>query len=328
MMRQAGRYLPEYRELKSRYDFLTLCKTPELAVEVTLQPLRRFSPDAAILFADILLPAECLGIDVAFNPGPQVANPITSPADVAALRPKPVAPTLGYVFDAVAALRREIPKTVSADTALLGFAGAPYTMACYLLKQQPYKHFEGTQIFAAEHPKAFHQLLTLLTEITTDYLLAQAESGAQAVQLFDTWAGNLSDEQYRKLALPYAQQIFAALKQKGVPSIHYANGASHLLFAMRESGADCIGIDWRTDLAKAEEIVGPDIALQGNFDSTRLYGSTAEVAAATSQMLASLKRRTGYIANLGHGILQTTPVENAGCFIETVKRGWSGEPSA
>ncbi len=325
MMRQAGRYLPEYRAMKEKYDFLTLCRTPELACEITMQPIRRLRPDASIIFADILLPAEALGFEIDFAPGPLVANKVSTAADVASLSAPYGVKNLTYVFDAIATVRKELDAFTAdgAPIGLIGFAGAPWTMACYLCDQSVYKHFQGTQVFAAEQPMAFASLTERIADITIDYLLGQIESGAEVVQLFDSWAGNLSIEDYRRLALPATQRIIEGLrKTTSTPIILYANGSSHLLPAMLESGADGLGVDWRTDLEAARELVGEEVTLQGNLDPTHLFRSRDEIVLATRHMVGTQKSKRRFIANLGHGILQKTPVENAEAFISTVQEGW------
>ncbi|MFN8392151.1 MAG: uroporphyrinogen decarboxylase [Bdellovibrionota bacterium] len=325
MMRQAGRYLPEYRAVKEKHTFLEMCKSSELASEVTLQPIRILDPDAAIIFADILLPAECMGIAIDFNPGPKVLTPIQSRDDINALTLLDPATKLHYVMDTVKTVKRELGSQSfsSGPKAVIGFAGAPWTMACYLIAQGVQKHFQGTQVFAQQDPKAFHLLMEKLTALTVDYLLAQRESGADAVQLFDSWAGNLSLDEYRELALPYNRKIVERIKASGTPIILYTNGSAHLLEGMIETGADCLSVDWRTPLGSAQAYAGPDRAIQGNFDPCHLFGDRQRVITRTRAMLESVDRKSGYIANLGHGILQQTPVENARAFIDTVKSGWA-----
>lgn len=319
LMRQAGRYLAEYQEIKAKHSFLEMCRTPELALEVSLQPLRLFDMDAAIVFADILLPLESMGMKIDFNPGPKVERPLKTRSDIESLTLSDPSRTLHYVMKTI----KELRQTLAPEKTVIGFAGAPWTMACYILEQGPFKHFHGTQVFANEDPVAIHELLKKITQCTIDYLLAQYESGADVVQLFDSWAGNLSLEDYRRFALPYTQQIFAALKKTSRPSILYVNGSSHLLPAMCESGANCLSVDWRTSLAQAQSSFGERGSIQGNFDPSHLFGSVDEVAERTAQMLNSVKSRVGYIANLGHGVLQHTPRENVKAFVDGVKRGWT-----
>ncbi len=324
MMRQAGRYMPEYRALKEKHTFLELCKTPELAVEVTMQPLRAFDVDAAILFSDILIPLEGMGLKIDFNPGPQVKNPIKSPADVSALTVKDPNSYCSFVGEALSVIKREVKALPSStgERAVIGFAGAPWTMACYMMDQGPFKHFHGTQIFANEHRKATHEMLAKLTEVVTSYLLFQIESGAEAVQLFDTWAGNLSVEDYREFALPYTRQILSAVARTQTPTALYVNGSAHLLEEMVDSGADCIGLDWRVSLTEAASRIPQSVVVQGNLDPTRLFSDKQRVISETEALVSSWKRRSGFIANLGHGILQRTPMENVTAFVETVRAGW------
>ncbi len=320
MMRQAGRYLEEYRALKARHSFLELCRSPELAAEVSLQPLRILDVDAVILFSDILIPVQAMGINVDFKPGPTIYNPITSPADIQALKVNGVVSEVSYVFETVKSLKKElVAASESPRKALLGFAGAPWTLACYIIEQGPFKHFHGTQVFAQEHRKAMHLLLEKLTTVVIDYVLSQRESGADAIQLFDTWAGNLSAADYREFALPYTQKIFEALSKHSCPTTLYVNGSSHLLKEMASSGANCLSIDWRIDLRSARALLGEAMVLQGNFDPTKLYRSPEEVRKETQLMISQPELQKGYIANLGHGILPTTPLQSAKEFINTVK---------
>lgn len=318
LMRQAGRYMGEYRELKARHGFLKMCLEPELAVEVTMQPLRAFDLDAAIIFSDILIPAKALGFEIDFNPGPVVHNKLRGAADIAALgsaiRPEAVTP----VLKAISLLKSELAKLSGPPKALLGFAGAPWTMACYLIDQGVQKHFQGTQIFARTQAAAFQDLLSILSDITADYLLAQLEHGADAVQLFDSWAGNLSLEDYNALALPWVQKIVEKVKRGGGKVILYVNGSSHLLPAMCASGADCLSLDWRTDLEVAGRLFKG--CIQGNLDPCKLFGSTEDVLSSTREMFEKARSLKGrYIVNLGHGILQQTPEENVAALVQAVK---------
>jgi len=322
-MRQAGRYLLEYQEIKSRHSFLEMCTTPELALEVSLQPIRILDVDAAIVFADILLPLRSMGLEIDFNPGPKILKPLRYRSDIDQLKYQDPAQALDYVMRTLEMLQQELRLKYSAqgEKAVIGFAGAPWTMACYAIDQGPWKHFHGTQIFAYKNESAMHALLEKLTETTIDYLTAQLESGADAVQLFDSWAGNLSVEDYCRFALPYTQQIFAALKKTKKPSILYVNGSSHLLEPMIESGADCISVDWRTPIGTAQKRFEGGV-VQGNFDPTHLFGAKDEVVARTKAMLSTVHDTSRYIANLGHGVLQQTPRENVIAFVDTIKKGW------
>lgn len=323
LMRQAGRYLTEYQEMKARHTFLELCTSPDLAVEVTMQPMRIFRPDAAILFSDILIPAQCLGIHVDFSPGPVIHNPLV-PAGVEALKIRTPQECVPYVFETVRRLRAELEDFAGSGErpALLGFAGAPWTMACYILEQRPYKHFHGTQVHAAESPAEVTQLLSLLASLTAEYLIEQIRSGADAVQLFDSWAGNLSIEDYRRWALPPTREIVRRVQAAGAPIILYVNGSAHLLEAMKEAGADGYSVDWRTSIKDAENVAGKSCTIQGNFDPAHLFGSREAVVGETRAMLSTVGHRGRYIANLGHGVLQRTPRENVQAFIETVQAGY------
>lgn len=325
LMRQAGRYMPEYRLLREKHSFLELCKSVALAKEVSLLPLKFLDVDAVILFSDILIPVEAMGIEISFNPAPKITNPIKTTSDIAKLKSASTNQDLNFVFHILEELRTELEQTKNSTEkkALIGFAGAPWTLACYILDQGPFKHFQGTQVFAYQHRSAIHDLLAKLELVVTSYLLKQIESGAQAVQLFDTWAGNLTAEDYQEFALPYTQRILSAIKGAGCPSILYVGTSAHLLPSLKTAGATCQSIDSRVPLRHAAQIFGEDVVLQGNFDPTHLFGSTNQVRTRTSQMISQLGRTTGYIANLGHGILPTTPPENALCFVNTVKAGWT-----
>ncbi len=316
MMRQAGRYLHEYQAIKAKYGFMQMCKTPELAFEVSMQPIRIFDLDAAIVFADILLPAECMGFNVSFKPGPFVENTIKDQNDLNLLSTKFHSFALKYVAETISMLKTEFSKEPAQQKAVIGFAGAPYTLACYLIEQGKWKHFLGTQVFAHQQKAAFEKLLNLITEVTIDYLLLQIEAGADVVQLFDTWGGNLSALDYQKLSLPYIQKIIAGIKKTNVPLILYVNNSSHLISEMLEAGADCISIDWKTDLAAVAK--STSLALQGNFDPTHLFQSKEEVIKQTKEMLTAVKGKNNYIANLGHGILINTPRENVKAFVDTI----------
>lgn len=316
MMRQAGRYLHEYQAIKAKYGFMKMCKTPELAFEVSMQPIRIFDLDAAIVFADILLPAECMGFNVSFKPGPFVENTIKDQNDLSLLSTKVHSFSLKYVAETISMLKTEFSKGPGHQKAVIGFAGAPYTLACYLIEQGKWKHFHGTQVFAQQQRASFEKLLEFITKITIDYLLLQIEAGADVVQLFDTWGGNLSSADYQKLSLPYIQRIITEIKKTNVPLILYVNNCSHLIPQMLESGADCISIDWKTDLAVVAK--STSLAVQGNFDPTHLFQTKEEVIEQTKEMITSVKGKNNYIANLGHGILINTPRENVRAFVDTI----------
>jgi len=322
VMRQAGRYLPEYRALRTKFDFLTVCRTPDLAAEVTLQPIRRFRFDAAILFSDILIPVAAMGCPVAFDPAPVFERPVRTMADVEALHvPDPVAET-GFVMEAIRVLKRELP-TSSAQPAtppLIGFAGAPITLATYMVEGGSSKEFHGLRRLLAEAPDVAERLLDLLTRTVTDYLVAQVQAGADAVQLFDTWAGLLGPDDYAAHAVPYLQRIAEALRPYGVPIIYYVNGAAPLLEGIRTIGASVLSVDWRTRLDSARRVFGSEFALQGNLDPCALYGPGREIARRVERVLADAGRAPGHIFNLGHGILPDTPIESVHAMIEAVHR--------
>lgn len=321
IMRQAGRYMAEYRSLREKHGFLSLCRSPELAVEVTLQPMRFLDPDAAIIFSDILIPVAAMGLEIEFNPGPVITNPIKSSDDVRALKRPNIETDLRFVLDAIEMLRREL-NSAGEPKAVLGFAGAPWTLACYSIERGPFKHFENGLVFAKKSRAAMHRLLGLLADTVADYLIAQAEAGADAVQLFDSWGGVLEAREYAEFSLPYIQQVCERVRKAGCPLIVYVGGANHLLPALADCGADCLSVDWRTPLAEAEKAVGSRMALQGNLNPAHLYGDAEEVRERTRRMIGELSRRGRYIANLGHGILPTTPPQNALAFVRAVKEGW------
>ncbi len=312
MMRQAGRYLPEYRAVRKDLPFLTLCKTVDLAVEVSLQPLRILGMDAVIMFSDILIPVEAMGLEVQLTEkiGPRMPNPVRSAADVEALRvPDPVE-TMPFVYDIIRALKREIADAVP----LLGFAGAPWTLAAYMIEGGSSKSYHLIKTMMYREPAAFHRLMEKLADTQALYLKAQIEAGIDALQLFDSWAGELSAEDFATFSLPYIQRVFEQVGG-GVPRILYVNGSAHLLEAMAASGAEVLSIDWRLDMAEAARRVNGRVALQGNLDPCRLLGPREDIARGVEEILAKAKGAPGHIMNLGHGILPPTPVENARAFI-------------
>jgi len=314
IMRQAGRYLPEYRELRSRTDFLTVCRTPELAVEVTLQPLRRFPLDAAILFSDILVPLEALGVQMAFTPGPVIAEPVRSRAQVDALALRPAAEVVPYVGEAVRLLRREL----DGRTPLIGFCGAPFTLAAYLVEGRGKEGFAAVKVLRWREPATLARLLEKLTAAMIDYLTLQIESGAQAVQLFDSWAGILGPDDYTRFALPYVRAIIDGIRPLGVPVIYFVNAAPHLIQAAATSGANVLGLCWRTPIDHAAALVGADIALQGNLDPHALFGNADAVRTAATDVLDRAGGRPGHIMNLGHGILPDTPIASVETLVRAV----------
>ncbi len=297
LMRQAGRYLPEYRQVREKVDFLTLCKTPDLAVEVTLQPIRRFGFDAAILFSDILIPVEQMGVELEFNPAPVIANPVRTADDVRKLgRPDPL-DALGFVMETVRGLRRALPPSV----ALIGFAGAPFTLAAYMVEGAGSKDFARLKSLMHQEPVVFHALMEKLSLVVSDYLGAQVEAGAQAVQLFDTWSGLLSPHDYARYVLPHVQGIVERVHTEGVPFILYGNGTGGLLELMDESGADVIGLDWRVRVSDARRRLGGLRPLQGNLDPAVLLAPLETIREQAREILVDAGN-TPHVFNLGHGI--------------------------
>ena len=314
IMRQAGRYLPEYRELRARVDFLTLCKTPELAVTASLQPIRRFGLDAAIIFSDILLPLEALGVNLAFAPGPRLSHTVRTRADVEALQPRPITEVTPYVGEAVALLRREL----AGRTPVVGFCGAPFTLAAYLAQGESGGGFGAVKAMLYREPEALTRLLELLADVAADSLNLQIRSGAQAVQIFDSWAGILSPADYRAFALPAVQRLVRGLKRDGVPVIYFAVGAGHVLEDATSTGADVLGVCWRTPLDEARRRVTGPLALQGNLDPHALFGPPDSVSRRAREVLDAAGNAPGHIMNLGHGILPETPLESVEALVATV----------
>jgi uroporphyrinogen decarboxylase len=315
LMRQAGRYQPEYRALRSRVGFLELCKTPELACQVTVDAAAALGVDAAILFADILLILEPLGLELEFSKGegPVIHNPVRESADVDRVRPLEGMDALAYVTDAVTMIRRALPGEIP----LIGFAGAPFTLACYAIEGGSSRHFDEAKRFMYRDPGAWHALLERLTDATAIYLNAQAGAGADAIQVFDSWVGSLSPSDYRRFVLPHMKRLFAALPGD-IPSIHFGTGTATLLDLQREAGGSVIGLDWRVELGPTWDRLGPDVAVQGNLDPTVLLGPRAEIERQTDRILDEAAGRPGHIFNLGHGILPTTPVDEARRLIDRV----------
>ena len=315
LMRQAGRYLPEYRTLRERYGFLELCKTPAAAAEITLQPVRRFAVDAAILFADILLILEPLdvGLEFARGEGPVIHRPVRSEADVARLKPIDVESSVGSVFETVRLVRRELPRAV----ALIGFAGAPFTVASYVVEGGASRDYLHTKRLMYESPAAWHRLMEILADATAAYLNGQIDAGAQLVQLFDSWAGALAPDDYRAFVLPHTRAVIRAVRP-GTPLIHFGTGTATLLPLMREAGGDVIGLDWRVDLDRGWAAVGHDVGVQGNLDPAVLLARPAVLRERVQAILARAGGRPGHIFNLGHGVHQTTPVDHVQALVEMV----------
>ncbi len=302
IMRQAGRYLPEYREVREKVDFLTLTKTPELATEVTLQPIRRFGMDAAILFSDIMTPVEGMGVSLTFDPGPRVATPIRSIKQIEALRVADPNESVPFVLETIRMLRGALP----ASAPLIGFAGAPFTLFCYLVQGSGSKTFAEAKGFLYAEPSAADALLAKLADTMSQYLRAQAEAGAQALMVFDSWAGLLGPDAYARFAAPAVRRIMEQLAPLDVPLIYFPNQGATLLDHARTVGADVMGIDWRLPLSDATDILGPDIAVQGNLDPAALFAPPAELTRQIDRVLDAARSAPGHIFNLGHGIERTT----------------------
>ncbi|USE35316.1 uroporphyrinogen decarboxylase [Endozoicomonas sp. SCSIO W0465] len=321
MMRQAGRYLPEYRETRARAgDFMALCQNAELACEVTLQPLERFPLDAAILFSDILTIPDAMGLGLYFEAGegPKFKKPVRTAADVEALSvPDPVK-DLGYVMDAVRTIRRELNGRVP----LIGFSGSPWTLATYMIEGGSSKDFRRIKAMMFDQPELLRHVLTVLADSVTSYLNAQIEAGAQAVQIFDTWGGVLSPENYRDFSLYYMDRIVKGLKRENegrkVPVILFTKNGGQWLEWMADTGADALGLDWTADIGDARQRVGSRVALQGNMDPSTLYASPERIRQEVATILAKFGNGNGHVFNLGHGIHQYVEPEKAGAFVNAV----------
>ena len=316
-MRQAGRYMVEYRRLREKHSILELCKTPELAAQVTLQPIDRFALDAAIIFADILLPLEPMGLSLEFaeGEGPIIHNPVRDRAAVDRL--KVIDDTgLQYVMDAISLTR----KMLAGRVPLIGFAGAPFTLASYAIEGGSSRNYIHTKQMMYREPETWHRLMDKFARVITGYLRRQIKAGAQAVQLFDSWVGCLSAGDYDEYVMPHVQLIFEGLKHEGVPLIHFGTGTTAILKAMRQAGGDVIGIDWRIPIDEAWAMVGYDRAVQGNLDPVTLFGPMSEIERRVTDILRRAAGRPGHIFNLGHGILPNTPVENVAATIDLVHK--------
>jgi uroporphyrinogen decarboxylase len=315
LMRQAGRYMPEYRAVRARLGFLELCKSPEAAAEVTLQPVERLGVDAAILFADILLVLEPLGVGLEFTrgDGPRIERPVRSAAAARALPTVDVEDAVGFVFETV----RRVRKALADRVPLIGFAGAPFTLASYLIEGGPSREFLVTKAFMRQEPEAWATMMTRLAEITADYLNGQIAAGVQAVQLFDSWVGTLSPADYRDFVLPHSRRVIGALRP-GVPVIHFGVGTGGLLPLMKAAGGDVIGLDWRVELGPTWARLGHDVAVQGNLDPAVLLADVPAIRRAAREILDAAAGRPGHVFNLGHGIHKDTPVEHVKALVDIV----------
>ncbi len=307
-MRQAGRYMSEYRSLRERYSLLELCRTPDLATEVTLQPVRKIEVDAAILFSDLLLPLEPMGIAFDFikGEGPAIEHPLRTEADLDRTRKFEPREELGYVLQAITQIKGALGDLVP----LIGFAGAPFTLASYAIEGGHSNNFAHTKSLMYGSPAAWHRFCDLIADIIGDYLVAQVEAGVDCVQVFDSWVGALNAADYREFILPHTKKIFDRVAPLGVPTIHFGVGTGSILGELREAGGDVIGADWRTPLDDAWARIGPDRGIQGNLDPTLLLGPVERMFTATDDILARAAGRPGHIFNLGHGILPSTPIEH------------------
>ena len=315
MMRQAGRYLPDFMKLKEKYDFFTRCRTPELATEITVMPIEQVGTDAAILFSDILVVPQAMNIEVEMKPGlgPWLPNPVRSGEDVDKVTIPDAQEALGYVLEAVKMTKKELDDEVP----LIGFAGSPWTILCYVVQGQGSKNFDVAKKFCFTNPQAAHLLLQKITDTTIAYLKAKQEAGVDAVQIFDSWGGMLSPADYEVFSWKYIQQIIDALKPY-CPVIAFGKGCWFALEKMASSGASAIGVDWTCSPETARKLTGGKITLQGNLDPSRLYSSPEDIRSMTTEMIDSFGKDR-YILNLGHGILPDIPVENAIAFVQAVK---------
>ena len=315
-MRQAGRYMSVFRKVREKHSLLTVCKTPELATEVTLQPVARFDLDAAIIFADILLPIEPMGLHLDFvkGEGPTIFNPLQNKKDVEALKPVDPESDLRFVMDAIRMVRPSL------KIPLIGFAGAPFTLASYMIEGGHSRNYIKTKLMMYGAPDVWNLLMTKLTTVLQDYLYAQAAAGADVLQVFDSWIGALSVTDYRRFVLPYMKTLFLGLKKCAVPVIHFGTGTATLLKMQREAGGDVIGLDWRIPINEGWNLVGHDIAVQGNLDPVLLFAPQIEIEKQVDEILMLAENRPGHIFNLGHGILPETPEENVEAVIEWVHK--------
>ena len=317
LMRQAGRYMAEYRALRERYTILEMIKTPDLAAEVTMQPLRAFDLDAGIIFADILPVLEPMGLQLEFvqGEGPLIHNPVRSSADVDGLRTEPAEEALAFTLDAIRKVQAELAGCIP----LIGFSGAPFTLVSYAVEGGASRNYTTTKSLMYEQPKVWHRLMEKVSQAVGDYLAAQARAGADAVQLFDSWAGALSPADYREYVLPYSARAIETAKAEGdVPLIHFGTGTSGYLGLLKQAGGDVIGVDWRADLAEAWAGLGDDVAVQGNLDPVVLFGPVEGIRRQAGRILDSVQGKPGHIFNLGHGILQHTPVDHVAALVDFV----------
>lgn len=317
VMRQAGRYLPEYRAVREKADFLTMCKTPELAAEVTLQPIRLIGVDAAIIFSDILVIPEAMGMNLLMNEGkgPQFTSPVVSKSDIDKLKKIDPYTDLAYAVDAIRVTKKELNNEVP----LIGFCGSPWTLMTYMVEGGGSKSFAKIKKFIYNEPKLAHSLLDKLSIACADFLSAQINAGANLVQIFDTWGGLLNKSEFKEFSLNYIEKTISLIKKSEEPVIVFAKGVHHSLKAISKSGANAVGLDWTIDLGKTREKIGYDVALQGNLDPTVLLGPQNIIAKKADEVLENYGKGSGHIFNLGHGILPETPPENLKFLVSHIK---------
>jgi len=314
-MRQAGRYMAEYRAIREKYSLIEICQHPEIAAEVTMQPVRALGVDAAILFADILLPVIPLGLGLEFakGEGPMIASPVRTLDDVHAMKPFDAESDLRYVMDAIRILRGTLN-----GVPLIGFCGAPFTVASYIIEGGSSREFLKTKTMMYSTPEIFHALMEKLAAVLSDYLVAQIRAGAQAVQVFDSWVGALSPSDYEMFVLPYSQKVLKAAEAMNVPVIHFGTNTTTLLPFMKRAGGSVLGLDWRLPLDDGWKIIGYDRAVQGNLDPAILFAPLSEIKKRVHDILRRAEGRPGHIFNLGHGILQHTPVDHVKAVVDLV----------
>ncbi len=314
LMRQAGRYMKEYRDLKEKHTFLEMCRTPELACEVTLQPIKAFDLDAAIIFADILLPLEGMGINLEFakDMGPVISNPVRSAKDIEDIRIIEPEEDVPYLLNAIKMVQGELNGKVP----LIGFSGAPFTLASYIIEGGGSRNYVHAKGLMYREPKLWHILMDKITEIIKRYLAAQVKAGVQAVQIFDSWVGCLGPEEYKEFVLPYTKRVIDSVTE--VPVINFSTNTSSYLDTIRSAGGDVISVDWRIPLDKAWSIIGHDVGIQGNIDPVILFSSIPEIRKRVKEIIARAGGRPGHIFNLGHGIIVETPVDHVRALIDCV----------
>ena len=322
-MRQAGRALPEYRKLRKKYDILHMAKTPDLATEISLMPIRRLKVDAAVLFADIMLVLEGMGLPYHIEPdiGPIVPQPLRTEEDIAGLRIVEAEEATPYVFEAIRRLRRELGD----QTAIVGFGGGAFTLACYMIEGRPSRDFAAAKGLMFARPDLWHRLMETVTEVLVRYLKEQAAAGADLIQLFDSWVGGLSPRHYERFVLPYSSRIFTELREIGIPTIHFGTATTSLLKLMTKAGPDVVSVDWRLSLDDAWEIIGHDKGIQGNLEPAVMEAPFEVIAEEARDVLRRAAGRPGHIFNLGHGVMPNTPPENMEKLVELVREETAGQ---